>query len=78
MSISELKKAPNKDAIEVLEEALERAKNGDIVDVAISFVTTGGGISGDCSGGSNQIMMWAALEHHCKSFYKNVICEEYS
>ena len=76
MEITELKRPDNLDVIAVLEDALELAKGGRLSAIAVSWVTVDGGMSGQCSEGHNNIMMWAALEHHSRSFYENVICGE--
>ena len=71
--VTQLERAPNQDAIDVLETALLKVRNGEIVALAVSWVGKDGSISGDISGGDNQILMWASLQHAAKSFYKDNI-----
>lgn len=75
-NIVEIKAHPNQDAIDVLEEALVRARSGDIVSVGISWVTKEKSICGDVSAGPNQILMFAALEHNARSFYMDNFYED--
>ena len=76
MSVTELKKSPNKDAIEVLEEALVKARAGELMAVGVSWVTSDGGIGGNNSSGGDVFLTWASLEHNARSFYNNVVCED--
>ena len=76
MSVTELKKPTNKDAAEVLEEALERVRAGELTTVSVSWVTADGAIGGSNSSGGNTFTTWAAMEHNARSFYANVVCEE--
>lgn len=76
MEVAKLERSVNKDAVEVLEDALAMVKNGEISAIALSWLTPEGSMSGQCSHGHNNIMMWAALEHHAREFYNNVICED--
>ena len=73
VDIVQIKKRTNKDAIEMLEEAIVMIKAGNITDVAIAWVTLNEQIGGDISAGTKSVLMWAALEHTTKSFYKDVI-----
>lgn len=66
----------NKDAIEVLETALERVKSGEIKSVSISWVTKEGYICGDISSGDNQLTMLASMENTLWSFKQMVFDEE--
>jgi hypothetical protein len=65
--------AVNKDAIDVLEKALERVKKGEIASVAVSWVTTDQSIGGDTSEGPNQIMLYASLQHSTNCFYNEYL-----
>lgn len=66
----------NLDAVEVLEQALERAKKGEIAAVAVTWVTKENSIDGEFSKGDNQIMMWAAMMHCTQEFYEGVVLGE--
>lgn len=65
----------NKDAVEVLEEALRRVKSGDIASVSVSWVTKSGNVCGDISSGENQLLMMASMENTLWSF-KDIIFNE--
>ena len=73
MHIVPMKEKPNSDAIEVLENMIERVKSGEIKAVAISCITKDNGITGEISAGDNDILLWAAIEHSARSFYKDVV-----
>jgi len=63
----------NDEAVDVLETALKRVKEGEIQSIALSWVE-GKSIGGDYSAGENNIMLWAAIEHTARCFYEeNVI-----
>lgn len=72
MEIVSLTQQPNKDAIELLEETIERIKSGEIESVAISW-TTKNGMDNASSAGPNQILLWASIYHHSICFYEDVI-----
>ena len=74
-NIKEIKKPINKGAIDVLKETVALVEKGDVVDLSIAWVTKDGGIGGIKSGGDNQILMWASLEHSTKQFYKDYVEE---
>lgn len=60
----------NKNAVEVLEEALAMAKSGEISQCAMCWVMPDETISGRYSSGDRNITMWAALSHCEREFYK--------
>ncbi len=60
----------NNDAIELLEQTIEKIKSGEISSVSVSWVTSTGSIAGQVSNGCNQILMWASMEHAAKQFYR--------
>ena len=64
-------RSANADAIDLLNEMIERVKDGEISAVSVSWVTSDNTIGGDTSSGDHQIMMWAALEHNARTFYTN-------
>lgn len=74
MKIVPLEKQENKDAVDLLEETIERVKSGEIRAVTVVWVTNTG-IGGDTSSGENQILMYAALEHQAKVFHQTFIQE---
>ncbi len=73
MQVIPIKIKPNTDAIDMLNEVIERIKSGEISAVSVSWVTKNGEISGDVSNGENNLMMWASMEHSARSFYNDVI-----
>jgi len=73
MQVIPIKKKPNLDAIEMLEDVISRIKSGEIAAVSVSWVTKDNAISGDVSNGENNLMMWASMEHSARSFYDDVI-----
>ncbi len=73
MQVIPIKIKPNADAIDMLNEVIERIKSGEISAVSVSWVTKNGAISGDVSNGENNLMMWASMEHSARSFYNDVI-----
>jgi len=75
MKLITIEKQANNDAIEMLELAIERAKSGQITAVGIAWVGADASIGGDVSDGSNQIMMWAALERTTRGFYSKNIAD---
>lgn len=66
----------NKDAINVLEEAIEMIKKGELSQVAVSWVTSDHAIGGNLSSGGNNILMWASLEHGARECYKDIVLKE--
>ena len=70
-----IKHQTNTAAIQILEAALAEARTGNIIDVSISWVTSEMAIGGDFSGGGNNIMMWASIEHSARSFYSDIILD---
>ena len=62
-------KSENADAIDLLNEMIERVKDGEIAAVSISWVASDKTIGGEFSSGDDHIMMWAALEHCARAFY---------
>jgi GTPase len=76
MDVVPLSREPNKDAIQMLEAAIDMVKSGEITSVAVSWVTSDNCISGDVSSGTNKAMLWASIEHTARSFYNNVVCGE--
>jgi len=75
MTVLEIKKKINKDAIEVLEEALNTVKSGEMVSVAVVGVLKNGGIYWDIGSGNNAFTMWAALMHTANEYYKENIVD---
>lgn len=73
--VSEIKPKPNASCVEVLEDALEMAKRGEIRGCAVSWITERNGIAGDWSGGNNQLTLWAAMCHIEREFHSRVILE---
>jgi len=73
MKLVNIEKSENKDAIEMLEEVIEKVKSKNITAVGVSWVTSRGSIGGDMSSGDNNIMMWASLQHNANSFYNDII-----
>jgi len=71
--LTPIKHQTNTAAIQILEAALAEARTGNIIDVSISWVTSEMAIGGDFSGGGNNIMMWASIEHSARSFYSDII-----
>lgn len=63
MKLVPLKPRTNSDAVEVLEEIMERVKAGEIKAVSIAYVTSDHGVSGDISSGDDNLMMLAAIEN---------------
>lgn len=76
MNIVKIRPSKNKDAIELMEEALEMVKSGEITSIALSWVTKDGGIGGDFSAGNDPILQWSSLRHCEMSFYKDIIIQE--
>ena len=74
--IKETKTSINHDAIRMLEEAIELVKSGEVVSIAASWVTYDNGIGGDTSSGKDKVLLWAALEHSAKQFYKDIVVQE--
>ena len=73
MKIVPMKEKPNTDAVEVLENMIERVKSGEIKAIAISCVTKDGGITGETSSGDNDFLLWAALMHSTNLFYDSIL-----
>lgn len=63
MKIVTLNPGQNKDAIEILEEALRRVKKGELTAVSLSWVTKDGRICGEISSGKNQLLMLTSIEN---------------
>lgn len=76
MEVVTLRPSLNKDAVEVLENALERVKSGDIKAVSISWVTKNGNVCGDISSGENQLLMLVSMENTLWSFKEKVFNDE--
>lgn len=76
MKIVEIKPSSNRDAIELMEETLEKIKSGEITSIALSWVTKDGSISGDISSGDTALLLWSAIRHTEISFYNDVINQE--
>lgn len=74
--ITKLEAPANKDAIKLLEATILRVKSGEISQIALAWVTSDNSIGGDTSSGSNNIMMWASLEHNARHCYKTLVLEE--
>lgn len=66
----------NQNAVEALEEALEKAKTGEVIGVSITWLDKEKSMGGIYSAGENNIMMWAAMEHTCREFYKLFVIED--
>lgn len=75
MTIIRFNPNENKDAVEVLEEALKCVKSGDIKSVSISWVTKNDTVCGDISSGDNQLLMLASMENTLWSF-KNMVFDD--
>jgi len=75
VNIVDIKKRTNKDAIEMLQEAIVEIEAGRIVDVAIAYVTPSGGIGYESSQGEQAILLGAALSMAERSFHK--LIDEY-
>lgn len=73
--IEEIKPQPNADAIEMLEDALQKAKAGEIVAVSVAWVTPGSTIGSEYSSTQSAFLLWASLEHATKSYYADVITD---
>lgn len=71
MEIVALKPEQNKEAIEILEEALKRVKKGELTAVSLSWVTKDGRICGEISLGKNQLLMLASIENTLWHFKEN-------
>lgn len=76
MSIIRFNPHENKDAVEVLEEALRRVKSGDIKSVSVSWVTKDDTVCGDISSGKHQLLMIASMENTLWSFKERVFNEQ--
>jgi len=73
--VSIISSTPNKSAVEMCKEILAAVERGDIKQICVSYVTKDGGISGDFSAGNSHVLMWAALSHCEREFYKTFIAE---
>lgn len=73
MKVVPISKAPNNDAIDMLERTIERVKSGEIESVALSWVTENNTIGGVISKGDSNILMFAAIEHTARSFYNDYL-----
>lgn len=76
MTVHHIKSIENKDTIEALEIALEKAKSGEIVSASIAWVTKEESIAGYCSGGPTKLIMWASIQHLSKSYYQDVVLKD--
>jgi hypothetical protein len=63
----------NRDAVDMLKDAIRRIEQGEIKDVGISWVHRNGSVGGDVSEGSNDVLMSMSLIHTERSFYNSVI-----
>lgn len=72
MKIVPLNVQPNADAIEILKKALKKAEEGEITTVGVAWTTRDDSIGGDVSAGKDNFLMWAALEHIAREFYKEI------
>jgi hypothetical protein len=70
VDIVQIKKRTNKDAIEMLEEAIVMIKAGNITDVAIAYVISNGSIGYEVSEGKQSILLGAALNMADRTFHK--------
>ena len=59
----------NKNVVEILEEVLLKARQGIIVDVAVSYVTNEQNIGGEVSSGEDKYAMHSSIVHLNESFY---------
>ena len=75
VSITPRGKQPNKDAIEMLEDMIERVKDGEITTVGLAYTTKSNSIGGDVSKGDNNFLMWASLEHLARTFYVDIVLD---
>jgi hypothetical protein len=73
MKVIPLKKQPNKDAVEMLENVIERVRSGEVTAVGLAYTTKGGSIGGDVSEGDDNFLMWASIEHLARTFYKDIV-----
>lgn len=63
----------NSDALELIESMISRVKSGEITAIGISWVNKDGSIGGDTSSGTQNITLWASLEHNAREFYNNLV-----
>jgi hypothetical protein len=73
MNVIQITREKNRDAVDMLKDAIRRIEQGEITDVGISWVLRNGSIGGDVSEGSNDVLMSMSLIHSERSFYNNVI-----
>ena len=73
VDLVKIQKRTNKDAIELLEEAIAEIKAGDITEVCIAFVTSDGGIGFESSEGKRAILLGAAISMAERNFHKDNI-----
>lgn len=64
---------PNKDAIDLLIELMEKVEKGEIRDISVAYVTKSGSISGDWSRGGDPFSMYTAISHLGREFYSQLI-----
>lgn len=76
MTVHHIKSIENKETIEALEAALKKAKSGEIVAASVAWVTKDESISGYTSSGPSRFLMWVAIEHLARSYYKDVVLSE--
>ena len=73
MKVIPIETKPNQDAINLLEETLEKTRNGEFTAISISWVLKDNSIGGCVSKGKDNMLLWASLEHMARSFYTNII-----
>jgi hypothetical protein len=71
VDIVQIQNRMNKDAIELLEEAIIEIKSGEILEIAIAFVKPGVVIGYGASGGNESILLGAALSYADRNFNKD-------
>jgi hypothetical protein len=76
VDIVQMPKRTNKDAVEMLKEAIYEIEQGYITDVAIAYVTTQGGIGYSASDGERGILLGAAISMADRIFHRDIIDRE--
>ena len=76
VDIVQIQRRTNKDAIELLEEAIVKIKSGEILEVAIAFVKPGVIIGYGVSEGTESILLGAALAYANRNFHKDHVDDE--
>lgn len=76
MSVVEIKKSVNKDAIDILKDAIERVESGELVSIAVSGVLKDSGIYTGISSGNNVFTMWAALMYTTNEHYRDNVAQD--